>query len=63
MKKYIFIILTLFLFAFLCELHGYHRGYENGRKSANAWWIDKKSRIYDTSEVLKKDTESGHNHI
>ncbi len=62
MKTKLIIIITLLILSFLCELHGYYRGYAQGRKSTNAWWIDKKSRIYDTSEVLKKDVMHGHNH-
>lgn len=33
---------------------GYEIGYNDGEKTANGWWIDKKSRYYESAEVKKK---------
>lgn len=63
MKKSLFIILILIVLALVLEIHGYNRGYEQGQKATNTWWIDQKSRIYDTSEVLKKNTINGYNQM
>lgn len=56
-------LLLLMAMLLLGELHGYRRGYELGRKEINTWWIDQKSRLYDTSEILKKDAAKGYNQI
>ena len=63
MKTVVLIIIFVLLTALLCEFHGFHRGVENGSKVTNAWWIDKKSQIYDTSEVLRKNILDGHDRI
>lgn len=63
LQKILFMIIILLLLAMFSEHHGYQRGYKEGRKETNSWWIDQKSRIYDTSEQLKKDTRSGYNKI
>lgn len=55
MKKTILVILLVLLVAALCEFHGFKRGFAQGEKVTNAWWIDQKSVMYDTSEVLKKN--------
>ena len=33
---------------------GYNLGYSHRENSANGWWIDKKSRYYESSEIKKK---------
>ncbi len=66
MKNTLLMILLLFLMVSLVLLgtrNGYQAGYEQGRKETNTWWIDQKSRVYDTSEVLKKNTTKGYNQI
>jgi len=63
MKKAVFVILLVLLVAVLCEFHGFKRGFTQGEKVTNAWWIDQKSVLYDTSEVLKKNNLNGHNRI
>lgn len=66
MKKILFTLFTLLIFAImmmLVEIHGFRRGYEQGRREVNTWWIDQKSRLYDTSERLKNDALNGHNQI
>ena len=54
MKKTTLVILLIILVAVLCELHGFKRGFGQGEKATNAWWIGQKSVMYDTSEVVKK---------
>lgn len=56
-------IITLTILVLLGEIHGFRRGYEQGRKTTNTWWIDQKSRLYDTSKMLKNDTVNGYNQI
>jgi len=63
MRKKLFILMIIAFIALICEFHGFHRGFEQGRKTTNAWWIDKKSRLYDTSEVLRKEFQNGHNQL
>lgn len=38
----------------LGNYQGYTRGYHDGQKTTNTWWIDKQSRYYDSVEVEKK---------
>lgn len=38
----------------LGNYQGYTRGYHDGQKITNSWWIDKQSRYYDSVEVEKK---------
>jgi hypothetical protein len=33
---------------------GYNLGFTDGKNRANGWWIDKKSRYYESAEVRKK---------
>ena len=43
--------------------HGYDLGYAGGENKANGWWIDKKSRYYESAEVKKKRLYLKHNQI
>ena len=43
--------------------HGYDLGYHDGEKRANGWWIDKKARYYESSEVRKKRIHRQHHHL
>lgn len=43
--------------------HGYDLGYVNGENRANGWWIDKKTRYYESAEIRKKRINLKHNHI
>jgi len=43
--------------------HGYDLGYVDGEKRANGWWIDKKTRYYESAEVRKKCINRKHHHI
>jgi hypothetical protein len=62
MKK-LLLALAILLFAMLaCEYHGYRRGFADGEKQTNAWWIDKKSTYYDIREVVRKRIENRFNH-
>ena len=55
--------LLLFSF-FLAGLYkGYDRGYREGQEKTNGWWIDKKSRYYESAKVLKKRIVLKHNQI
>lgn len=63
MKKIGLLILLLVAAALAFELHGYYRGYQQGERVTNSWWIDKKSLYYDTSEIVKKQITEHQNHI
>ena len=63
MKQIILILILLSLVAVVCEYHGFKRGFTEGEKVANSWWIDKKSLYYDSSEVLKKQMAKQNHHI
>lgn len=54
MKKVLLVLVLMILVALVCEYHGYRRGFTDGEKITNSWWIDKKSTYYDISEVVKK---------
>ena len=56
----IVLLVTVFL---LGARHGYDRGFTDGESKANGWWIDKKTRYYESSEIIKKRTNLKHNHI
>lgn len=43
--------------------HGYDLGYVAGENRANGWWIDKKTRYYESAEIRKKRINLKHNHI
>lgn len=61
MKKTALVILLVLIVAVVCELHGFKRGFARGEKVTNAWWIDQKSVMYDTSELLKKNILNRYN--
>ena len=63
MKKIYFYLLVLVLVALACEYDGFIRGFNQGEKETNSWWISKKSLYYDTSEVIKKQIKNNHNFI
>jgi hypothetical protein len=47
--------IILFASVFLAGAHrGYNLGFTDGESRANGWWIDKKSRYYESAEVKKK---------
>jgi hypothetical protein len=49
---------------FLAGAHrGYDLGYTDGENTANGWWIDKKSRYYESAEVIKKRINLKYNQI
>lgn len=41
----------------------YEKGYQDGKKVTNSWWIDKQSRYYDTDEVDNKRRDRLYDHI
>lgn len=43
--------------------HGYQLGYVDGENRANGWWIDKKSRYYESGEVRKKRINLKYNQV
>jgi len=59
------LVLFILLFAFfLAGAHkGYDWGYNQGQERANGWWIDKKSRYYDSTKVRKKRSHLKYNQI
>ena len=60
----VFLMFLIFLMGMgLGSYRAYEKGYENGRKVTNAWWIDKQSRYYDADEVEKKRRDSRFNHL
>ncbi|MDA8141678.1 MAG: hypothetical protein M0036_23790 [Desulfobacteraceae bacterium] len=63
MKKHLILILLIILLALVCEIHGFKRGFVQGQKATNSWWIDRKSRLYDTRETLRKETRNGFNKV
>jgi hypothetical protein len=53
----IILVLMIFMAAMgivLGNYNGYTRGYNDGQKVTNTWWINKQSRYYDSVEVEKK---------
>ena len=59
-----FLVFLIFLMGMCLGGFGaYEKGYEDGRKVTNAWWIDKQSRYYDTDEVEKKRRDSRYNRL
>jgi hypothetical protein len=42
---------------------GYKRGYADGSKATNNWWIEKKVKQFETSEVIKKRLNKQHQAI
>jgi hypothetical protein len=63
MKKLLLVLVILLFTVLICEYHGYRRGYADGEKLTNAWWIDKKSTYYDIREVVKKRSDNRYDHI
>lgn len=49
-----FVVLLFAIGMCLGNYYGYKRGYHDGQKVNNSWWIDKQSRYYDSVEVGKK---------
>ena len=43
--------------------HGYELGFNDGQNRANSWWIDKKSRYYESAEIKKKRIDMHHNQV
>ena len=49
------VAILLLVAVFLAGAHrGYDLGYTDGQNTANGWWIDKKSRYYESAEIKKK---------
>jgi hypothetical protein len=56
--------ITLLVAVFLIGAQrGYDLGFAEGEKKANGWWIDKKSRYYESSEIKKKRISHKYNQI
>ncbi len=56
----IMLLITVFLVG---AHHGYDLGYADGENTANGWWIDKKSRYYESAEIKKKRINLNHNQV
>ena len=56
----IFLLVTVF---FAGAHHGYSLGFVDGENKANGWWIDKKSRYYESAEIRKKRINLKYNQI
>ena len=58
------VLITLIL-AFFCAgiYRGYRLGFSDGEKKANCWWIDQKSRYYESSEIRKSRLSQKFNQI
>ena len=56
-------VLLLVAVFFIGAHRGYNLGYSDGENSANGWWIDKKSRYYESSEIKKKRINLKYNQI
>lgn len=59
----VFVFLLFAIGMFLGSYHGYTRGYRDGQKVTNSWWIDKQSRYYDSVEVEKKRQLHRYDHL
>ncbi len=58
------VIIILLTAVFLAGVqHGYDIGFADGEDRANGWWIDKKSRYYESAEIKKKRLTLNHNAI
>ncbi|WP_155318281.1 hypothetical protein [Desulfosarcina alkanivorans] len=58
------VAILLLISVFLAGAHrGYNLGYTDGENTANGWWIDKKSRYYESAEVRKKRVQRKYNQI
>ena len=57
----VFFLLALFFIAGAYQ--GYDRGYNEGQERANGWWIDKKSRYYESNKIRRKRITLKHNQI
>lgn len=58
------VTIIFLVFVFLAGAHrGYKLGYTDGENTANGWWIDKKSRYYESAEVKKKRINLKYNRI
>lgn len=53
-KRIMLFVALLIICAVFSLNYGYKSGYDHGKQVTNAWWIDKKSRHYETSDVIKK---------
>lgn len=64
--KWIVVVLAVLVLGavFLAGMmNGYHRGYTDGANQTNGWWIDKKTRYYESGEIIKKRIHRQHNHV
>lgn len=58
------VTILLLISVFLAGAHrGYNLGYTDGENTANGWWIDKKSRYYESAEIKKKRINLKYNQI
>ncbi len=62
-KKILLIAVLLTIVAVFSRHYGYKSGYIEGKQITNAWWIDKKSRHYETSDVIRKRMIKKHHFI
>lgn len=56
-------IVLLVAFFMAGAQRGYDLGFVEGEKKANGWWIDKKSRYYESAEIKKKRINLKYNQI
>ncbi len=57
------IVILLVTVFFAGAHHGYSLGFVDGENKANGWWIDKKSRYYESGEIRKKRINLKYNQI
>jgi hypothetical protein len=63
-NMYMGICLLAFIALFLWGMQfGYKRGYAAGSQATNTWWIEKKVKQFQTSEVIKKRISRSHQAI
>jgi len=55
MKTVLLIIVFVLFTAFVCEYHGFRRGFSAGSRATSAWWIDQESQPEDPSEMFPQD--------
>lgn len=56
-------LLILIMGMCLGGYHCYEKGYQDGKKVTNAWWIDKQSRYYESDEVEDKRRNNLFDHL
>jgi hypothetical protein len=56
MKTVLLLIVFVLFTAFVCEYHGFKRGFAAGSRVTSAWWIDQDSQSEDTSQMFPQDS-------